>query len=59
MIDACNLYIYELQSLHPTFIPTRIADTYGGEIHHIVSSSKLKQKIVVHFNFIIFLRLFM
>lgn len=48
MIDACNLYIYELQSLHPTFIPTRIADTYGGEIHH-VSSTKLKQKIVVHF----------
>lgn len=49
MIDACNLYMYELQSLHPTFIPTRIADTYGGEIHHNVSSTELKQKIVVHF----------
>lgn len=49
MIDACNLYIYELQLLHQFFIPTRIADTYGGEIHHNVSSTKLKQKIVVHF----------
>lgn len=31
--------MYEIHSLHPSFIPTRIADTYGGEIHHSGSSS--------------------